>query len=955
IINLPSGCVVENTRLELGNSANGLAVTAVENIAFGRVVKFSGEDAKITSKAQFIYNRDGKITSIVNKNSETGENAGVSIQTQKGNIILFDNQISFANQKTSLLSNIGSYFGLDSAQEFTIVKGEALAVTNYQVINSVEKQQSGAAGAAGETKPGLNKIILIGDANGNQYIQKGSLFTIENNNWVIKDNDVIHNTSGKAITVSGKAFQDGEIAAAHNGNVFKATIADNMEGRKDIEYKLDVSGFNLTSQNTFQTLNTTVSLPIGVINTNDIYLTNTGALTFSQNIALQGHDVDGLFLSAAATTFAITSDSKLEFSQIGLSGALKNENAAGLKVGDNHLTGNTQLSNNEPSETTLKSNVIKIKVTQDASYYKGGEVTLTNSGLVYKPSDILEITGLGSSAPNFNTNTELFSGSFVSVGNLKITTDGSYKITQNSLMSENADSKILITLTNQAGKNVDAIMNLQAISIPDGNKTLDYYAPDFKSFSKEAAGMSFNTQGIEFTIKDNGANKFEARSEAISSAADIKLKNKDQVVSNINFKENAELTISALGSIVTADDVSFGQQSTMKAGAEVKVNQDKSIEIISGQINLSKADALQGEKNVATIQPAKNQETNKKDNDTKPVYTGEAKIDLLGNNKYNLYGDLSFNKTTGVYLADNTKVNITNFAKNDKNFVAIGNTDAVKGTFGVNQGQITAIEKGAQILEHITKSGEYITLEYNGTKQIAGKSTDQGWKINASQAAIDSKESWAGTIQGQAVNYSLARMNNETIIQINNGAGIELKNQTLNGYNGQKLENVDVTVTQKLANGQFVYTTTDSDAIGFKQLQGTSSGGAASQMLGKTVVSISDSLDNGNKIRTYGAQSNGAFSLTFTADQELRGINVVEQLAGSSLQIVGSGATVNGEKYLSGTINYSWNKTEGQVQASYTQGTTILDGKTKTGNNVLWVYNASKDSVGKEIGFELKA
>ncbi|MBU1042850.1 MAG: hypothetical protein KJ915_00425, partial [Candidatus Omnitrophica bacterium] len=952
IINLPSGCIVGNTTLELANSTNGLAVTAVENIDSNRSIKYSGEDAKITSKAQFVYNRDGKITSIVNKDI-SGKNLGVDIQTQKGSITLFDNQISFANQNNSLLTNLGSFFGMSSAEEFTIIKGEALAATNYQIINSVEQQQSGAAGGAGEA-PGLNKIILIGDANGNQYIQQGSMFTIENNNWAVKDNDVIHNNSGKTITVSGKAFENGEIAAVHKGNIFKATVADDVKDRENIEYKLDVSGFNLNPLNIIQVADTVVSLPIGVMNANDIYLTDSGALTITQNIALQGPDVKGLYISAANTTFTLNSDGnqalKTEFSQIGLSGTLENQGAAGLKVGSNQLIGNTQVVDNNLSTTTAESNKIKINVTEDASYYQGGQVTLTNSGLVYKPSDILEITGLGSSAPNFNANTELYSGSFVSVGNLKLTTDGSYKITQNSVMTTNADSKILITLLNQSGQNVDTIMNLQEVSIPETNKTVEYSTPDFQNFSEATAGMSFSTQGIEFTIQDKGLNKFEARSQPISAVAAIELKNKDSISSKIDFKENVELTISPLGSIVTADNVTFNQVNTLKSGAEVKVNQDKSVEIVSGQINLAKADALKGQNSVATIQPDKNKEQNKKDNDTKPVYVGEAKIDLLGNNKYDLYGDLSFNKDSGVYLADNTKVTINNLAKDGKDFVNIGNTRAVAGTFGVSQGQITAIAGGAKLLEHITKSGEYITLEYKGTKQVSGKSIDQGWKINASQAAIDSKESWSGTIQGQSVNYSLAKKNNETIIQINNGAGVELKNQTLIGYGNQELKNVTVFATQKLANGNFVYTTTDEKAIGFQQLQSTSAGGPASQMLGKTIVSISDSFDNGQRIRTYGAQTNGAFCLTFTADKELKGINVAEQLAGSSLEIVGSGAKVNGETFLKGAISYNWNGKE--IASSYSKGTTLLEANTSYGQVTReylgadsWKFNASQSAI----------
>jgi hypothetical protein len=184
VIDLPSGANTDRTVLNVINTENGLQVIAKEQIVSDLPVTINGEQRIIKYSVEnpsfLIYNKDGKMTAIMGTTTLPDgsgvKQVGTLITDQNGKnaILLFNNnKISFANESPGLFNSIASFFGFSSGSELVIESGMALAVDDYKIGNKTEYRlaQQSSGGTSGESA-GVNHITLIGDKEGNVYVQK---------------------------------------------------------------------------------------------------------------------------------------------------------------------------------------------------------------------------------------------------------------------------------------------------------------------------------------------------------------------------------------------------------------------------------------------------------------------------------------------------------------------------------------------------------------------------------------------------------------------------------------------------------------------------------------------------------------------------------------------------------------------------------------------------------------
>lgn len=93
--------------------------------------------------------------------------------------------------------------------QLTIKSAAIYAIDNYTIGEKTQFEKSDGEG--NYNSPGLNHITII-KPNNKIAIEKGCLFTIEKGEFVIKENDVIHNNTEGEISISGVTIPNFKVA-----------------------------------------------------------------------------------------------------------------------------------------------------------------------------------------------------------------------------------------------------------------------------------------------------------------------------------------------------------------------------------------------------------------------------------------------------------------------------------------------------------------------------------------------------------------------------------------------------------------------------------------------------------------------------------------------------------------------------------------------------------------------
>ena len=93
--------------------------------------------------------------------------------------------------------------------QLTINSAAIYAIDNYTIGEKTHFEKSDGEG--NYSSPGLNHITII-RPNNKITIEKGCFLTIEKGEFVIKENDVIHNKTGGEINISGVTIPNSKVA-----------------------------------------------------------------------------------------------------------------------------------------------------------------------------------------------------------------------------------------------------------------------------------------------------------------------------------------------------------------------------------------------------------------------------------------------------------------------------------------------------------------------------------------------------------------------------------------------------------------------------------------------------------------------------------------------------------------------------------------------------------------------
>ncbi|MBU1924784.1 MAG: hypothetical protein KKB82_02545, partial [Candidatus Omnitrophica bacterium] len=848
----------------LGRSKDG----GIE-VVYGTIISLGGKDIFDTG---LTANEQIKTTRFAQKGQEgpTGETTKESIQLSTASAILTVQgdrifvQGDPAQQATAFVFNINSTMENDVRKtSIDFQEGQVFDVRvgkddNPIVINGVTVYQGMVRAEYNSVTPYAGAVVKFSEDGNKITVTKDSYGRI-----------VLNNLKNSTTTLSIAGF---DWRVDHSSK----TLSTNIDAEKITSAK-SPAGAGLTLGD---------NLPV--------YLCDGGMMALTTDISLG----NGIIAKALTTQLAASVEAggsiKIQFVQMTLKIDETKLSGDGVWVGNKQILGAMQPGEGTPSDVN-KGNRVHIHFDRNNNaYLRNGEIILTQKGLIFKNGDEVQITGLNDSAlASFKSNKMLYSGAYLQIGSFKLTQNGTYNIINDTVVSK-TESTILLTLTGSEGQQIDTVMKLGQISLPDGI----YYAPDYQNFAKSSEGMTFDHAGAKCAIEKVG-DKYMAMTSEMSATGSASLKGGDKSFDFSGIK--SKLTIDLLGNFMLPGKTQLTNNGTIILAGTVRINPvNNTFEFQSAILDINKNDAIKGKEEALPIEKINVPSDKPPENKKQKILIGENEkvtthIDIAENGEYSLYGLVGFNQKDGICLKEGSIIEVQNADKNSNNSVKIGDGEKARN---IVDGPVKIINGEAKFVNN-------------------GIMLDQGIRVgitvNTKSVVIDGHKM---TEIIPTAEYELAE----------GDEGRKISKQIIDSATGEKKGVIEGTVVKK--NGQLVISWTDNG----KNLESIE----ANEYINQAVI-VQDNKESRNQSLLLYNMNNDVIAQYATAGYSLKGI----QIASGTL-LMANKYNENGElvqrKVFQGNDTYGT-----QTDFKFDKNNNIIGYRMKTANSdAVYRFNLNK-------------